>query len=300
MRPWEASSAHEADDIDYEGLIDALKPDQGLLNQHYWRRDLKKQYGDELDDENLDRHAGLASAVLGTHPTTQVVLRHAGGSTRSPADLFDRHSEADFRDSSQSHLNGSSPNKVPGNPYAAAFQEPNSLGGLGPFRQGGLVQKTGVNLLDPLVPAEEIRDDSSRQLLHAWPAAGYGTPSPSEIQTGSEEARRMSHPGASLNPPTEFMRNIGPAFSRAVGAWVADLRRPDGFENLDPEVRKILEDARATTQAEIDAVLDHWPGGKAVKAARIAVTRGPGKDPASGRNAGKTKGILVVHRTWNL
>jgi len=65
MRPWEAFSAREADDYDYADLTDALKPDWDLLDRHYWREDFRRQYGPELDNDSLDRHAELASAALG-------------------------------------------------------------------------------------------------------------------------------------------------------------------------------------------------------------------------------------------
>ena len=45
MRPWETFSAREADDYDYDGRADALKPDWDLLDRHHWRRDFEKAHG---------------------------------------------------------------------------------------------------------------------------------------------------------------------------------------------------------------------------------------------------------------
>jgi len=82
MRPWDTFSAREADDYDYAGLAEALQPDRDLLDHGHWRRDFKTRYGDELDDDALDRHAGLASAVLGAHPDSTP----EGGTSRPLAD----------------------------------------------------------------------------------------------------------------------------------------------------------------------------------------------------------------------
>jgi hypothetical protein len=70
MRSLNTFSVREAEDYDYEGLADALKPDWSLLGRHHWRRDFEETYGGKLGDRELDQHAELASATLGAHPNT--------------------------------------------------------------------------------------------------------------------------------------------------------------------------------------------------------------------------------------
>jgi len=83
MRPWDAFSAREADDFDYDGLADALKPDRDLVNRNRWRQDFKARYGADLDDGALDQHADLAAIVLGQHPS--IAKLHNVASQQVPA-----------------------------------------------------------------------------------------------------------------------------------------------------------------------------------------------------------------------
>lgn len=55
MRPWDTFSAREADDFDYGGLADVLKPDWELLDLDHWKREFINQFRPSLTGTSLDR-----------------------------------------------------------------------------------------------------------------------------------------------------------------------------------------------------------------------------------------------------